>query len=55
MVAQYYEEVEAPDKKMTVIEKAGHTPFHDHPAEFSKAVLDFLKSENKTFIRNNFV
>jgi len=44
MVAQYYEEVEAPDKKMIVVEKAGHTPFLDHPTEFSAAVLGFLKS-----------
>lgn len=44
--SQYYNALNAPYKKMTIIKYAGHTPFLDNPSEFCNGVKEFLSNIN---------
>lgn len=42
MVAEYYSSITIPNKKLAIIENAGHTPFLDEPERFCEEVEGFL-------------
>lgn len=52
VMESYYEKVNAPVKKMYIINKAGHPVFIDAPKQFCKAVNEILKVYSKD-IKNN--
>ena len=39
---EIYSEISAPEKKLTIIENAGHSCFYDRPEDFLKTVCDFV-------------
>lgn len=48
LVDNYYESIISDEKRMIVINNAGHTPFLDKPKQFCEAVKTFLSEcENK--------
>ena len=42
MIAEFYSSITAPNKKLAIIENAGHTPFLDEPERFCVEVEGFL-------------
>ncbi|MGM0168382.1 hypothetical protein IGI39_004137 [Enterococcus sp. AZ135] len=47
MALDYFNDISAPQKKFISIEKAGHSPFMDKPAIFSKELLEVLDTVEK--------